>query len=329
MPYGCAGALFELVNLNLDMRNSWLMLTKEIRQHGGNLGYDDEAAAYYSWDSTVPNATAPKQNDFIAIWDGTTILGAGIIEEIDITTADKIRHRCPSCHKTKIKRRTNIRPVYRCHNQLCKHEFDDPTEELLEVTNFKSHHAASWYDLTGLLDAAKIRSLSIQPKSQQSIRPLNWDKFVSSLPFSISHNLDFLSDESTMQSGHKVGKTRVRLGQSKFRRRLLEKFGNMCAFSGPCHEHALDAAHLYSYALSGVHSVNGGLLIRKDLHRLFDLGLITINPFDQTVVIANSLLTIEQYSVFAGKRINVPLSSEAQNWITDHWNEHSQHLGSI
>jgi hypothetical protein len=318
-----------MINSELIARTSWLMLTKDIRQHGGNLGYDDNASEYYSWDSTVPNATGPKVNDFIAIWNGTTILGAGIIEKIDIESADKIRHRCPSCNQTKIKMRTNIKPKYRCHNQLCKNEFDHQDEELISVTTFKSHHSASWYDLTGLLDAPTLRSLCVQPKSQQSIRPLNWQKFLSSLPFSLSHNLEYLSDEDIMRSGHKAGKTRVRIGQSKFRRTLLEKFGNICAFSGPCHERALDAAHLYSYAQEGVHSVKGGLLIRKDLHRLFDLGLITVNPSNHLITIANSLIAIEQYAFLSSRKISVPMSSEALKWLSDHWEEHSQYLSSI
>ena len=74
---------------NLYSRKAWLMLTKEIRQHGGNLGYDDNAPEYYSWDSTVPSSTAPSVGDYIAIWDGETILGAGIIENIDVGSAQK------------------------------------------------------------------------------------------------------------------------------------------------------------------------------------------------------------------------------------------------
>ena len=54
---------------------AWLMLTKDKRQHGGNLGYEDIAGEYYSWDSTVPNHKEPKKNEWIVIWDGETLLG--------------------------------------------------------------------------------------------------------------------------------------------------------------------------------------------------------------------------------------------------------------
>ncbi len=314
---------------NLYSRKAWLMLTKEIRQHGGNLGYDDNAPEYYSWDSTVPSSTAPSVGDYIAIWDGETILGAGIIENIDVGSAQKVRLRCPSCNQVKIKSRFNTNPKYRCHNQSCKYEFEIPDEEYLEVTTFKSNHSASWYDLSGLLDAPTLRSLCVQPKSQQSIRPLDWPRFLAAIPLSLSHNFQNLDSKDIINAGHRDGKTRVRIGQSKFRKNLLEKFGNICAFSGPCHERALDAAHLYSFALTGVHEVKAGLLLRKDLHRLFDLGLITVNPISLTLQIAKSLHSIEQFKSLDGKKLSVPVGSKAIKWITDHWDEHHQHLNNI
>ena len=41
---------------------------------------------------------------------------------------------------------------------------------------------------------------------------------------------------------------------------------------------ALEAAHIKPYNESGPHAVNNGLLLRSDLHRLFDRGYITITP---------------------------------------------------
>jgi putative restriction endonuclease len=38
----------------------------------------------------------------------------------------------------------------------------------------------------------------------------------------------------------------------------------------------LESAHIKPYASSGPHSVNNGLLLRSDLHRLFDLGYVTV-----------------------------------------------------
>jgi putative restriction endonuclease len=39
----------------------------------------------------------------------------------------------------------------------------------------------------------------------------------------------------------------------------------------------LDAAHIRPYASGGEHEVSNGLSLRSDLHRLFDLGYVTID----------------------------------------------------
>lgn len=40
----------------------------------------------------------------------------------------------------------------------------------------------------------------------------------------------------------------------------------------------LEAAHIRPYAQGGEHEVTNGLLLRSDLHRLFDLGYVTVTP---------------------------------------------------
>ena len=41
---------------------------------------------------------------------------------------------------------------------------------------------------------------------------------------------------------------------------------------------ALDAAHVRPYAEGGVHDVTNGLLLRRDIHSLFDRGYVTVTP---------------------------------------------------
>jgi putative restriction endonuclease len=40
----------------------------------------------------------------------------------------------------------------------------------------------------------------------------------------------------------------------------------------------LEAAHIKPYSLEGPHRIQNGLLMRSDLHKLFDLGYITVTP---------------------------------------------------
>lgn len=68
-----------------------------------------------------------------------------------------------------------------------------------------------------------------------------------------------------------------RLGQGIFRVAVMEAYGRACAVT---HEHslpALEASHIRPYAKSGPHEVRNGVLLRADLHRLFDQGYLTIS----------------------------------------------------
>lgn len=51
-----------------------------------------------------------------------------------------------------------------------------------------------------------------------------------------------------------------------------------CAASGERTLPVLQAAHLKPYADGGPHDVDNGLLLRSDLHTLFDRGYLTITP---------------------------------------------------
>ncbi len=89
-----------------------------------------------------------------------------------------------------------------------------------------------------------------------------------------------------------------RRGQPKFRKDLLEAYGYRCAITGCDAEEALEAAHIIPYCETEDNAIYNGLLLRADIHTLFDLNLIAIAPGDNypndidslTVHIAPSLL---------------------------------------
>lgn len=69
-----------------------------------------------------------------------------------------------------------------------------------------------------------------------------------------------------------------RLGQGTFRIAVTDAYERACAVTGEHSLPVLDAAHIRSYSDSGPHEVANGILLRSDLHRLFDQGYITISP---------------------------------------------------
>lgn len=69
-----------------------------------------------------------------------------------------------------------------------------------------------------------------------------------------------------------------RLGQGTFRVAVTDAYGRACAVTGEHSLPALEAAHIRPYADEGPHDVRNGLLLRADLHRLFDTGYVTVTP---------------------------------------------------
>jgi putative restriction endonuclease len=71
---------------------------------------------------------------------------------------------------------------------------------------------------------------------------------------------------------------RPRLGQGAFRILVTDNYRRRCAISGERTLPALDAAHIRPFADGGTHEVSNGVLMRRDIHSLFDLGYVTISP---------------------------------------------------
>ncbi len=80
-----------------------------------------------------------------------------------------------------------------------------------------------------------------------------------------------------------------RRGQPAFRNALLSAYGGRCAITRCDAEDALEAAHIKPYQGDKSDHVTNGLLLRADVHALFDLDLIGIDPGKLTVAIARRL----------------------------------------
>jgi putative restriction endonuclease len=72
--------------------------------------------------------------------------------------------------------------------------------------------------------------------------------------------------------------TRRRMGQGTFQAVVLDAYGRQCAITSEKAVPALDAAHIRPFADNPIHELHNGLLLRSDVHRLFDAGYITVTP---------------------------------------------------
>ena len=113
-----------------------------------------------------------------------------------------------------------------------------------------------------------------------------------------------------------------RRGQSAFRKGLLAVYGTRCAITGCDQPEVLEAAHIHPYMGEYTHALSNGLLLRADLHTLFDLYLIAIEPQTLRIRLAPQLRP-SLYDQYEGMPLNLPLSPsfkasvEALQWHAD------------
>lgn len=98
-----------------------------------------------------------------------------------------------------------------------------------------------------------------------------------------------------------------RRGQQRFRDNLMEAYRGRCALSGCAVLDVLEAAHIYPYRGSQTIHVTNGLLLRADLHTLFDCGLIAIDADTMTLLVAPRL-SGSDYAAWEGTRLRDPQS---------------------
>ena len=97
----------------------------------------------------------------------------------------------------------------------------------------------------------------------------------------------------------------IRRGQPAFRNELLAAYGGRCTVTGCDIEDVLEAAHISPYSGPSSDNVCNGLLLRSDIHTLFDSGLLAFDPRTRQVVLADKL-TGSDYAHLAGQVLREP-----------------------
>ena len=316
-----------------EQERAWLLMAAgSDRGHGGNDGYADQVDSFYSWDSKVPNHRQVRIGDPVALWDKRRLLGLSVVEEITTSAGTKVLNRCPRCDTTRISDRATVLPRYRC--MKCGHAFEVARADVVDVVRYQARYDAAWTSLDGLLDGPEIRSLTVHPREFNAMRPLDWPRFHEALVargarravdrvaarVDLSWGTPGVRIQIPQGFGHAL--VRVRRGQRQFRDHLLASQGSVCAFTGDAPARVLEAGHLYSYAQLGTHDEHGGLMLRRDIHRLFDDGALAVDPSDLRVDVAPDLAAYPQYARLHDEPLSVDLRDRQVDWLARHWDEH-------
>lgn len=106
-----------------------------------------------------------------------------------------------------------------------------------------------------------------------------------------------------------------RIGQGAFRGMVLETYERRCAVTGGKVLPILEAAHIMPVSRGGLNHIHNGILMRSDVHVLYDLGFLTVTP-DLTVRASRRLRDDfnngEDYRRLDGRKLWVPLDPRAR-----------------
>lgn len=124
---------------------------------------------------------------------------------------------------------------------------------------------------------------------------------------------------------------RPRLGQGAFRLVVTDLYDRRCAVTKERTLPALEAAHIRPYAEGGEHSASNGILMRRDIHSLFDLGYVTVTPdhhFEVSRRIREEFENGRHYYELHGSEISLPtIKSQHPDAVALRWHNESRYLG--
>jgi len=102
--------------------------------------------------------------------------------------------------------------------------------------------------------------------------------------------------------------TKVRIGQGAFKISIIDAYNKRCSISGERTLPVLEAAHIKPYSKAGPNFIKNGLLLRSDIHKLFDSGYITITKDHKTEVskrIKEEFENGREYYQYHGKELTI------------------------
>ena len=120
---------------------------------------------------------------------------------------------------------------------------------------------------------------------------------------------------------------RPRLGQGAFRVLVTDIYQRRCAVTQERTLPALEAAHIRPYGDGGEHEARNGLLLRRDIHSLFDAGYVTVTRdlrFEVSRRIREEFNNGKHYYALHGRAIDAPTGigqrpdADALIWHNEH-----------
>jgi hypothetical protein len=290
----------------------------------GNNGYHDDSTSFYRYDNFVSNHKQVKKGDIVIITDRQNVLGISVIDNLSSAPYTKIRNRCPhdNCKPEKLTLRKFKKPKWLCSNG---HEFEDPKEEGVTATEFKADYKKN-YKIINSISLENLISHTPRYNVQSSIQEIDfeWANNLLSGIFQLGPaeaDIDDTPLDADDQRKAVLRQIKQRRGQKLFRDTLIS-YEPKCAVSGCNIVDILEAAHISAYKNDTHNYLGNGILLRCDMHTLYDLDLFAINPESLVIYFAPQIQD-EEYTRYHGKKLHLMYKIN-QGALVERWKKFTE-----
>ncbi len=170
--------------------------------------------------------------------------------------------------------------------QIQKYRNDDPNDRTDFQIGCRILNQPFFFSETDWIPLAGIWKPGIQ-----SFKRLNTGDSDGQRLWDAVHERLALMNKPLIQDTAQFGKPQIiepRLGQGSFRFLVTDLYDRRCVVTRERTLPALEAAHIRPYSQEGKHTLDNGLLLRRDIHTLFDLGYVTVTP-EMTFIVSKKI----------------------------------------
>jgi hypothetical protein len=275
----------------------------------------------YSFGDHTPHHRHVAVNDLFFIRSQTQLLAIARVQRIEAGAAEKPVQRCPTCGTGQLGFRSTRTNSYRC---LYGHEFAQPAASVRSGTEYRAYFGLDYVEVSARIEATELRPFELTNSRQLSLRPCELDGLIRYIVrrdrnaeavlkgWLAARPLQLTDDDADIaepgdvldEREHRHLGIKMRRGRKTFRDELVRRYGARCMVSGCTVAALLEAACIQPKAVPKFNNPTNGLLLRSDLHTLFDLNLLGIDPARLTVAIHPDLLDGD-YKSFDGVALQV------------------------
>jgi predicted restriction endonuclease len=154
-----------------------------------------------------------------------------------------------------------------------------------------------------------VLELQFDDARRTKLKTILWDRRPlpqSEVAATIADVSDALVADVVTAQQRKLARVLLRKGQQDFRFQLDRVYGGQCCITGCRVPWAIDAAHITPFSDKPSNTISNGLLLRRDIHALFDVNHIGIEPRSHRVRLSSEVRSAPEYRSLHDRRILKP-----------------------